>query len=46
MHEAAGLYQSTSADDLEKMPLDDSNLLIASTSYELKTSRGLPPKEM
>lgn len=32
MHEAAGLglYHSTSADDLEEMPLDDSNLLIAS----------------
>lgn len=31
MHEAAGLYHSTSADDLEEMPLDGSNLLIASS---------------
>lgn len=30
MHEAAGLYLSMSANDLEGMPLDDSNLLIAS----------------
>ena len=30
MHEAAGLYHSMSADDLEEMPLDDSHLLMAS----------------
>lgn len=30
MHEAAGLYHSRSADDLEEVPLDDSHLLMAS----------------